>query len=160
MKNLEIVAKIMIYKHSELSEEQKNVIEAAKKATETAYAPYSNFHVGAAVLLDNGEIIAGSNQENAAYPSGMCAERTTLFYAGAKYPQAKVLKLAIIASQNGQITSSVCSPCGACRQVILETQVKGGEPVELLLCSATDVYVIKDINTLLPLGFFSDNLQN
>lgn len=160
MKELEIRAKIHICHESELNEAQKNVVEAAKKATLTSYAPYSRFHVGAAVLLDNGEVIAGSNQENAAYPSGTCAERTALFYAGARWPEAKVTKLAVAArSADGQLTPDVCSPCGACRQVILESQYRAGRPIEILLCSATEVYVLEGIEGLLPLGFDYDSLH-
>ena len=159
MKTLEISAKITILSELELTDDQKNVVEAAKKATLTSYSPYSHFSVGAACLLDNGEIISGSNQENAAYPSGICAERTTLFYAMARFPEAKVLKLAIISRNKGRITPEVCTPCGACRQVILETEARGGQPIELLLCSDTEIYVVNGISSLLPLGFNYDSLQ-
>lgn len=159
MKELELRAKIHICNESELTEAQKNVVEAAKKATSTAYAPYSHFHVGAALLLEGGEIVTGSNQENAAYPSGLCAERTALFYAGAHYPEARVVALAIAArGADGELTPQVCSPCGACRQVILEAQYRSGRPIQLLLCSATEVYVADGIETLLPLGFDYDCL--
>lgn len=160
MKELELRAKIRICDESELTETQKSVVEAAKKATLTSYAPYSRFHVGAAVLLDDGEILTGSNQENAAYPSGTCAERTVLFYAGAHRPDAKVTTLAIAArSADGRLTPEVCSPCGACRQVILESQYRAGRPIEILLCSATEVYVVDGIEPLLPLGFDYDSLK-
>ncbi len=152
-----IVAKIMICNQNELTEEQKSVVEAAKIATLGSYAPYSHFNVGAGVLLDNGEIVKGSNQENAAYPSGTCAERTALFYAGANFPQAKVKKIAIIASHNGDFTKKVCSPCGACRQVMLESQYRAGEPIEVLLCSKDEIYIFDSVDALLPLGFdYSD----
>lgn len=152
-----IVAKIMICQQNELTDDQKNVVEAAKKATSGSYAPYSHFNVGAGVLLDNGEIVMGSNQENAAYPSGICAERTALFYAGAAYPEAKVRKIAIIARHNGHFTSKVCSPCGACRQVMLESQHRAGSPIEVLLCSNDQIYVFDSVDALLPLGFdYSD----
>ena len=111
MKTLNIGAKIQICSHIELTNDQKNVVEAAKKATFSSYAPYSHYNVGAAVLLDNGIIITGSNQENAAFPSGLCAERTALFYAGSQYPDVPIRKLAIIARQNGKITKNICSPC-------------------------------------------------
>ena len=149
MKTIEISAKIQICSHIELTEEQKSVVEAAKKATSGSYSPYSNYKVGAAVLLDNGEIITGSNQENAAYPSGLCAERTALFYAGANYPNVPVRKLAIISRQGKQI----CTPCGSCRQVICECEARYGSPIEILLCSDTEVYVIQGIEALLPFGF-------
>lgn len=159
MKEIEIAAKIMICSHTELTNEQKNVVEEAKKASLKAYSPYSHFSVGAAVLLDNGIIVTGSNQENAAYPSGLCAERTALFYAGAAYPDAHAVKLAIIGrGSNGEITADLCSPCGACRQVILEAQYRAGHPIEILVCSATEVYIFPSIDALLPFGFNYDNL--
>lgn len=160
MKTKEIAAKISIFDEIELSEEQKNVIEAAKRATTGSYAPYSHFKVGAACLLDNGEIISGSNQENAAYPSGICAERTTLFYAMAKYPEAKVLKLAVVACDDeGVFTDDIAAPCGACRQVIYETECRSKGPIEILLPTAKEgVYVFESIKILLPFGFGPENL--
>ncbi len=160
MKTKEIAAKIHIFDEIELSETQKNVIDAAKRATSGAYAPYSHFKVGAACLLDNGEIISGSNQENAAYPSGICAERTTLFYAMAKYPEARVLKLVVIACDNqGVFTDSIAAPCGACRQVIYETECRSHSPIEILLPSAKEgIYVFNSIKELLPFGFGPGNL--
>ena len=153
MKTIEISAKIQICSHIELTEEQKSVVEAAKKATSGSYSPYSNYKVGAAVLLDNGEIITGSNQENAAYPSGLCAERTALFYAGANYPNVPVRKLAIISRQGNEFGKQICTPCGSCRQVICECEARYGSPIEILLCSDTEVYVIQGIEALLPFGF-------
>ncbi|MCR5394062.1 MAG: cytidine deaminase [Bacteroidales bacterium] len=153
MRTLEIGAKIQICSHIELTNEQKSVVEAAKKATSGSYSPYSHFKVGAAVLLDNGEIVTGSNQENAAYPSGLCAERTALFYAGARYPEARVRKIAIINRVGNNFGDKVCSPCGSCRQVICESEARAGAPIEILLCSATEVYVIQGIEALLPFGF-------
>lgn len=155
MKTIEIAAKIQIFDDIELTREQKNVIEAAKNATSGSYAPYSRFHVGAACLLDNGEIISGSNQENAAYPSGICAERTTLFYAMAKHPNAKVLKLAVVAcDDDGIFTEEVAAPCGACRQVINETECRSGGPIEIILPTAKKGnYVFKSIKDLLPFSF-------
>lgn len=159
MKTLELVAKIQICKQNELTEEQKNVVDAAKKATSGSYAPYSNFNVGAAVLLDNGEIVQGSNQENAAYPSGLCAERTALFYAGAQFPDAKVCKIAVVACKNGEFTKKICSPCGACRQVMLESQYRAGAPIEVLLCSNDEIYVFESVDALLPFGFDYNDLK-
>lgn len=160
MKTIEIAAKIRIFDDIELSEIQKNVIEAAKKATSGSYAPYSHFHVGAACLLDNGKIVSGSNQENAAYPSGLCAERTTLFYAMAQYPDAKVEMLAVVACDDqGIFINDIAAPCGACRQVIYETECRGGEPIEILLPTAQKgTYVFESIKDLLPFGFGPSNL--
>lgn len=154
-----IVAKIIICEQNELTIEQKSIVEAAKKATLCSYAPYSHYNVGAGVLLDNGKIIMGSNQENAAYPSGICAERTALFYAGTAFPEAKVKKIAIIASHNGEFTSSICSPCGACRQVMLESQFRAGNPIEVLLCSSNKVYIFESVDDLLPFGFDYSDLK-
>lgn len=160
MKTKEIAAKITIFQLSELNEAQKKVVEAAKNATKTSYAPYSRFHVGAAVLLGNGEIITGSNQENAAYPSGTCAERTAIFYANAQYPEQPIRMLAVAASKNGQFTQEVCSPCGACRQVICEAEYRAGAPIEILLVSDSEVWSFDGIAPLLPLGFNYDSLKN
>lgn len=161
MKTLEIAAKISIFAESELTFEQKNVLEAAKNVISHSYSPYSHFKVGAACLLDNGEIITGTNQENAAYPSGLCAERVALFYANSKYPDAKVLKLCIIGqTQSGQWTESVCAPCGACRQVILEVEHRGGQPIEILLPSKEGIYCMNGISTLLPFGFTYEDVTS
>lgn len=159
MKTIEIGAKIQILDETELTISQKNVIEAAKSASFRSYSPYSQFKVGAACLLDNGEIITGSNQENAAYPSGLCAERTALFYALSRYPDAKVEKLCIVGrTQTGKFTQGVCAPCGACRQVILETEYRSKGPIEILLPSADGIYRINGISTLLPFGFTYDEV--
>lgn len=160
MKNFEIISKIQILEDEELNENQRKVIEAAREATYHSYVPYSNFHVGAACLLDNGEIISGSNQENAAYPSGICAERTTLFYAHSKYPDAKILMLCIVGrDQKGDFIKGICSPCGACRQVILEAEYRSKAPIQILLPSGEGTYVIDGILALLPFGFTPDDLN-
>jgi len=159
MKTIEITAKIQIFNQSELNETQKNVIEAAKKATFSSYSPYSHFQVGAAVLLDDGTIVRGSNQENAAYPSGICAERTAIFYAQAQYPDQPIRKLAIAAQCNKEFYNDPISPCGACRQVILEAEYRAGAPIEILLLAGEEVWVFEGINGLLPLGFDYDSLK-
>jgi cytidine deaminase len=114
MKNIDIVTNIVVCNYNELNEMQKNLVDQAKNACKRAYAPYSRFNVGAAAMLDNGTIVAGNNQENAAYPSGTCAERTTLFYAGAQYPDNAVTKLAIAAYKDNAYTKTPTAPCGAC----------------------------------------------
>lgn len=152
MENKIITTKIEVYSHNELNEADKKLVEMAKNATTTSYAPYSKFHVGAALLLDNGEIITGSNQENAAFPSGTCAERTTIFYASARYPGVKFRKLAIAAYTNGEFVENPISPCGACRQAILEYE-KREEPIEILLAGKNSVYKLQGIRALLPLCF-------
>lgn len=153
MENKIISTKIEVYSYNELTETDKNLVECAKKATETSYAPYSKFNVGAALLLENETIVTGSNQENAAFPSGTCAERTTIFYAGAHYPGVKFKKLAIAAFTNGEFVEEPISPCGACRQAILEYEKLGGEPIEIILAGREKVYKLDGIRSLLPLSF-------
>ena len=120
MKTLTHTFNYKVCTYEELAEQERQLIEAAKKATQQSYAPYSHFHVGTAALLDDDTIVTGTNQENAAYPSGLCAERTTLFYASSAYPDKAVVALAIAAYTKGEFTSTPISPCGACRQVMLE----------------------------------------
>ena len=115
--------------------------------------------MGAAAEISNGEIFSGSNKENAAYPSGLCAERVTLFYANSKFPDVPVKKLAVVAKTNGDFVKDCAAPCGACRQVILETEVRGGEPMEILLCGKDKIYVVDSIKDLLPLCFTKDELN-
>ena len=126
----------------------------AHEATLNSYAPYSKFHVGAAVRLANGVIIKGNNIENAAYPSGLCAERTALFAAQAQYPDVPVKMLAIAArTPHGELQSEPVSPCGSCRQVIIETETRFRQPVRILLYGSSKIYVIDGIKNLMPLSF-------
>lgn len=155
MKELKITTNIQVYDYSELVEDDKILVDKAKSMTEKSYVPYSKFHVGAALLLSNGKIIGGSNQENAAFPSGTCAERTTAFYAHSKYPEAKFEKLAIAAWQNGDFTPSPTPPCGACRQALLEFEKLAGHPIKIFLYGKNEVYVIHGVASLLPLSFDS-----
>lgn len=160
MKQLDIHTTIKIYSPDELSAEEQQLVEVAKEATTRSYAPYSHFHVGAAALLANGEIISGTNQENAAYPSGICAERTTLFYANSQHPQEAVKALAIAArTSEGHWTETPISPCGACRQVMTETENRFGKPMKVLLCSTREVFVIESAKDLLPVSFGSEDLK-
>jgi cytidine deaminase len=129
-------------------------MQSAIETRENAYAPYSKFKVGAAILLDNNEVIVGSNQENASYPSGLCAERTAIYYAGAKYPKAKILKMAITASSQNQVTDSPIPPCGACRQSISEYEIKQDQPIEIYFMGVKGKVVKShSLANLLPLGF-------
>jgi cytidine deaminase len=124
-----------------------------------AYAPYSRFRVGAAILLDNGKVVLGSNQENAAYPSGLCAERVAIFQAGAIYPNAKIVKLAITAASDTNPTLSPIPPCGACRQSIAEYEFKQDTPIEIYFMGESgEVYKSNSINNLLPLSFDKTSL--
>lgn len=132
----------------------KRLIEEARRATERSYAPYSHFYVGAAIRLDNGEIVTGANQENAAYPSGTCAERSACFYAGAQYPGVKFDAIAIAArGTDGQFTPEPVAPCGACRQSLLEYEKLAGRPVKVILVGRDYCYVFPSVASLLPLCF-------
>ena len=158
MEELNITTKIKVCGYDELTPEQKMLTDQAKEATFRAYAPYSEFYVGAAAELANGEIVSGNNQENAAYPSGLCAERVTLFFANSKYPDVAVKRLAIAARTNGDFVQECVAPCGACRQVILETEDRGQEKMEILLCGKDQVYIVDSIKDLLPLYFSKNEL--
>ena len=133
----------------------RELAQAAIEATKGSYAPYSNFNVGAAVRLDNGQIVKGSNQENAAYPSGICAERTAMFYASANYPENAMTAIAITASQNGTLCDNPATPCGSCRQVMAQYQTKGGQPMEILLVGGKKIWKFGKVDDVLPLIFDS-----
>ena len=139
----------------ELEAKDMELAQAAVEATELAYAPYSKFNVGAAVLFDDGVIIKGSNQENAAYPSGLCAERTALFYASASRPDKAMTAIAIAAAQNGVLCQTPATPCGACRQVMSQYQLKSGIPMAILLIGADKIWKFSKVDDLLPLMFDS-----
>ena len=139
----------------ELQPQDRLLAEAAVEAVALSYAPYSNFNVGAAVQFEDGEIVKGANQENAAYPSGLCAERTALFYASASHPNKAMTAIAIAAGQNGHICESPATPCGACRQVMAQYQSKGGMPMAVLLVGASKVWKFEKVDDLLPLIFDS-----
>ena len=139
----------------EVSAQDRLVAEAAINATASSYAPYSGFNVGAAVMLEDGEIITGSNQENAAYPSGLCAERTAMFYAGAHRPDKAMVKIAIAGGQNGVLCSNPATPCGACRQVMAQYQTKGGRPMEVILVGGERIWKFSKVDDILPLIFDS-----
>lgn len=142
----------------ELSEEQILLVNNAIKAARDAYAPYSEYYVGAAIRLANGEIVIGSNQENAAYPSGLCAERVAIFYAGARYPDVPVLSIAIAAIRKGTIQEEPVAPCGACRQVLYEKESQGNTPIEVILYGSKKIQVINQVTDLLPLPFKLESL--
>ncbi|OUR91345.1 cytidine deaminase [Flavobacteriales bacterium 34_180_T64] len=155
MKKIKIESTLYVYDTlEELPENIQNLMKHAIEAREKAYAPYSKFHVGAALLLDNEEIISGSNQENASYPSGLCAERTAIFYAGAKYPKAKIVSMAITAASQNQKTTTPIPPCGACRQSIAEYEVKQEVPIEIYFMGQSGKIAKSDsLANLLPLVF-------
>ena len=139
----------------ELQTKDRELAQAAIEATELSYAPYSKFNVGAAVLFEDGIIIKGSNQENAAYPSGLCAERTALFYASSSRPDKAMTAIAIAAAQNGNLCETPATPCGACRQVMAQYQLKSGLPMMVLLVGAHKIWKFEKVDDLLPLIFDS-----
>ena len=154
MKEIILQSKIIACQYEELSEADRMVVDAARAATANSYAVYSNFNVGAAVRLGCGTIVNGSNQENAAYPSGICAERTTLFWANSQYPNEPVEVLASAAQTGGKELEVPIPPCGACRQVILETEKRFGNNIRIILYGAKQCYIIEDgVKALLPLSF-------
>ena len=152
MKEISLETKVKVFSFGELPEAYRILAEKALSATEDAYAPYSAFHVGAAVLLENGEVVTGSNQENAAYPSGLCAERVALFSANTQYPESKVLAIAIAAMTGGKQVGMI-APCGGCRQVMQEIENRFHHPMTVLLYGAEKVYVIDNAASLLPISF-------
>lgn len=159
MKDLTITATIGVYQLSELNTADQELLQAAIEATNRSYAPYSKFSVGAAALLANGIVVTGTNQENAAYPSGLCAERTTLFYANSQYPDQAVVTLAIAARTETDFITVPIPPCGACRQVILETEKRYNCPIRILLYGKECIYEVKGIGDLLPLSFDASAMQ-
>ena len=154
MKELEIRPKIWEAQMDELTADERSLIELAIEGTNRSYSPYSHFRVGAALKLQNGVTIIGCNQENAAFPSGICAERSAIFAAGAQYPDQPVVMLAIAArNEEGVFTEHPVSPCGPCRQVLIETETRFHHPVRILLYGQRCVYVVDSIKQLMPLSF-------
>lgn len=158
MKELILQTQVMTCQIDELEPSLRELVEKAKAMTQNAYCPYSRFHVGAAALLADGQVVKGSNQENAAYPSGLCAERTTLFAANANHPNTPVTALAIACYTNGHFTKDAASPCGACRQVMLETEHRYGLPMKVVLYGEDMCYVFNSAADLLPLNFVAESL--
>lgn len=159
MKQLTLQTNVTVCQLEELSPVLRELVETAKAKTQDAYCPYSHYHVGAATLLSDGQVITGSNQENAAYPSGLCAERTTLFAANANNPHTPVEALAIACYTNGHFTKDAASPCGACRQVMLETEHRFEKDMKVILYGEDNCYVFERAADLLPLNFVAENLQ-
>lgn len=154
MNNKEIIIPYVDAKYQEISETDRQLVDKAREATRRAYAPFSQFRVGAAILLDNGEIVAGANQENAAFPSGTCAERTACYYAHATYPEAKFDTIAIAAvGTDGREVAEPCAPCGACRQALLEYEKLAGHPVRVILVGRDRVFIMPSVKSLVPMAF-------
>jgi len=160
MKKININTAAVVYDTlSDLSQEDAMLMGKAVEAREKAYAPYSNFKVGCALLLDNGEIVLGNNQENAAYPSGMCAERVAIWKAGSAYPNMKVKKLAITAASTTTEVNKPVGPCGACRQTLLEYENNQKEPIEIIFMGEVGkIAKVESLVSLLPFSFDSSYL--
>ena len=139
----------------EMNPEDRELAAEALKAMQGAYAPYSHFHVGAAVRMSNGQIVRGANQENAAFPSGLCAERTAMFAAGARYPDKDMLGIAIAGGVMGRLAKEPVTPCGACRQVMAQYQAKSGKPMSVIMMSADRILKFEKVDDILPLIFNS-----
>ncbi len=160
MEKIRLNIDIHSYKNiEELPEAEKKLVQKAKEAVKAAYAPYSKFNVGAAVLLEDGKIITGTNQENAAYPSGLCAERVALFYANSQYPDIPVKAIAICAFHNGDYTEKITPPCGSCRQVMLETEIRFNSPIKVIMYGKNEIITVNNIKSLLPLAFYEKNMK-
>lgn len=155
MKEINITTKFSVFEElNELPANVRDLMVQAVGIRKKAYAPYSKFRVGAALLLDNGKVVLGSNQENAAYPSGLCAERVAIFQAGAVYPDAKILQMAISATADEKPVTSPIPPCGACRQSIAEYESKQEYPIEIYFMGETGViYKSDSLKNLLPFMF-------
>ena len=154
MKELPIQPHIFECQMEELAAEEQQLLKEAIAATDRSYAPHSHFHVGAALLLEDGRVLPGCNQENAAFPAGLCAERAAIFAAGAQFPDVPPVALAIAARDTtGQLTVQPVSPCGTCRQVIIETEKRYGQPLRILLYGQSRVFVMDGISHLMPLSF-------
>lgn len=159
MKQIDINISIESYQLDELSPQDQELVQAAIKATHNAYANYSRFYVGAALRLENGKIVIGANQENAAFPSGLCAERTAVFAAQANYPDSPIETLAIAGRNEKGVLPNPITPCGACRQVILEIEDRYKKPIKILLYGTQKIYCIKSVKNLLPLSFVDENMR-
>lgn len=154
-----VETKLSVYTFEELTDQHKLLIEKAKEQVEKAYAPYSNFFVGAAVELENGAVFAASNQENAAYPSGLCAERAAMFYANGQFPNTPVKTIAITAFTNGEFLKNPVTPCGACRQVLLESETRFDNDITVLLYGSEETFLIENVKQLLPFCFEKNSLN-
>lgn len=153
---------IVVNEYSSLEELQKSdreLIREAMDASTKAYAPYSGFNVGAAVMIGDGSILKGNNRENAAFPSGSCAEKTVINYTGANYPDEKIINIAICASIDGKFTEDPVSPCGSCRQLIAEEEERTGKKIGIILFGTKKIVVINGVSNLLPLQFHKTNLK-
>ena len=153
-----LCVEIFIVSEGELSPLDKCLVAAAREASKTSYAPYSQFKVGAAVQLESGDIIKGSNQENSVYPVGLCAERVALFTAAVHFPSVPVMAIAVTGFFQGRFTD-ICPPCGSCRQVMVETEHRFNAPIRILLPGLQGIYLFPSVTALLPFQFSKKNLE-
>lgn len=154
MKQINITVPVTVKGYEELTEAERTLVESAWQATEGAYVPYSHFSVGAAIRLASGTVVTGANQENAAYPSGTCAERSACYYAGANHKGDAFMAIAIAAKgTDGERVTDPAAPCGACRQALLEYEKLAGHDVPVLLAGRDGVYCLPSVNSLMPLAF-------
>ena len=159
MKEIKQIVCIQFCQMEELSEEDRALVNKAIEATQNAYANYSHFYVGAALRLSNGLLVTGANQENAAFPSGLCAERTALFSAQAHYPGQPVESIAIAAKNEKGLLKSPVSPCGACRQVMVGIEDRYQRSMRVLLYGTDGIYMVKSARDLMPLTFVDDSMK-
>lgn len=159
MKKIEIKLELKQLNIDELDNEKRMLVEKAIEATSKSYANYSKFNVGAALLLENGEIILGANQENAAFPVSLCAERTAIFAAQTQYPDQPIKMIAIAARTPNGLTEDPITPCGSCRQVMLGIEERYGKPIKILLYGTRCVYEIDKASDLIPLSFVDSSMR-
>lgn len=159
MKTINLNIAIKHCQLDELSVADRELIEQAMKATDNAYAEYSHFYVGAALRLANGRIVIGANQENAAFPSGLCAERTAVFSAQANFPDQSIEALALVARNDNGLIDNPVTPCGACRQVLLGVEERYGLPMRILMYGKSGVYSVVSAKDLLPLSFVDSSMK-
>ena len=159
MKDIQLKINLKFAQLDELDADDRVLVEKAVEATGRSYAKYSNFNVGAALRLANGEIILGANQENAVFTVGLCAERTAIFAAQVKYPDQPVMAIAIAARNANGLMRLPVSPCGSCRQVMSEVEERYGQPMRILLYGTDGVYIVNSVKDLLPLCFVDESMR-
>jgi cytidine deaminase len=159
MKDIEMKINVGFAQMDELAAEDQELVRMAMKATDNSNAKYSHFRVGAALLLADGSVVIGANQENAVFPLGLCAERTAIFAAQAQRPDQPMRKIAIAARNEDGFMANPVTPCGSCRQVILEMEERYNQPIRILLYGTDGVYLIDSVRDLLPLCFIDGSMR-
>lgn len=159
MQEVQINVHVQVYHFNELPPADQQLVEAAKQITSTSYSPYSHFQVGAALRMSDGQLFLGSNQENAAFPTGLCAERTAFFAASANAPDVPPVAIAIAAQTGGHFLDKPISPCGQCRQALIEAETRFAQPIRVLLYGTEATYAVGSIRDLLPLTFDGSDLK-